>query len=70
MAEAKKDKFKRLATKRVNNLINAMRLVSNLANKSNYEYTEHEVNKIFNAISNSFDELKVKFKNKKNDFKI
>jgi hypothetical protein len=70
MSEPKKEKFKRLAIKRVNSLLNTMRLVSNLANKSNYEYSEEEANKILKAISNSFDDLKVKFKSKKRDFKI
>jgi ABC-type Fe3+-hydroxamate transport system substrate-binding protein len=70
MKESKNDKFKRLATKRVNTLLKTIRLVSNLSNKSNYEFSEDEANKIIRAISNSFDELKSKFKSKKDDFKI
>ena len=70
MKESKNDKFKRLATKRVNSLLKTLRLVANLSNKSNYDVSEEDANKIIRAISNSFEELKSKFKSKPNDFKI
>jgi len=70
MKESKNDKFKRLATKRVNSLLKTFRLLANLSNKSNYEFSEDDANKIIRAISSSFEELKSKFKSKPNDFKI
>jgi hypothetical protein len=70
MKESKNDKFKRLATKRVNSLLKTIRLVSNLSNKSNYDFSEQDANKIIRTISSSFEELKSKFKSKPNDFKI
>jgi hypothetical protein len=70
MNETKSEKFKRLATKRVNALIKNMRLVSNLANKANYEYSEDDSNKIIRAISKSFDDLKSRYKSKDKSFKI
>jgi len=70
MNETKSEKFKRLATKRVNALLKNMRLVSNLANKANYEYSEDDSNKIIRAISKSFDDLKSRYKSKDKSFKI
>lgn len=70
MVETKSEKFKRLATKRVNALIKTMRLVTNLANKANYEYSEDDSNKIIRAISKSFDDLKSRYKSKDKSFKI
>ena len=66
----KKQNFKRLAEKRVTNILNAIRLLGNLSNKNNYEYTEQEIDKIFKTIQASLDTSKAKFKNKKIQFKL
>ena len=58
--------FKRLAEKRVNNVISGLRLIGNLSNKNNYEYTDQEIDKIFKALQVSLEESKNKFKNNKN----
>jgi hypothetical protein len=70
MSESKSEKFKRLAVKRVNALLKNIRLVTNLANKANYEYSEDDANKIIRAISNSFDDLKSRYKSNNKSFKI
>jgi hypothetical protein len=70
MSESKSEKFKRLAVKRVNSLLKNIRLVTNLANKANYEYSEDDANKIIRAISNSFDDLKSRYKSNNKSFKI
>ena len=44
----KKIKFTDLANSRVNKAIRLLRLISNLANKSHYSYTQDEADKILN----------------------
>lgn len=48
----KRKKFIELAQKRVNRLLDDIRLVGNLSNRSNYEFTDEEIRKIFLAIEN------------------
>lgn len=58
--ESKADRFKRLAEKRVNATLKQMELIGNLSSGS-YEYTEEQVNKIFDTIQESLDSVKAKF---------
>jgi hypothetical protein len=55
-------KFKKLAENRVNNAIKQIRLVGNLANKSNYTYDEQQAKQIINTLSSEINELKIRFK--------
>ena len=48
--ETDRDKFVRLATKRVNNALKAIQLIGNLSNRGNYEYAERDVERIFAAL--------------------
>lgn len=57
----KKDRFKRLATARTNEILKKLRILSNCANRSAYEYSEEEINKIFVAIERAAKESKSKF---------
>jgi DNA-binding transcriptional regulator GbsR (MarR family) len=54
-SKLKKDRFKRVASKRVDNLLSGFRSLSNCSNTNNYEYTEDDVQKMIKAIK---DELK------------
>lgn len=54
-------KFKELAEKRVNKTIKDLGLVGNLANRSNYSYTEQDVKKILKALKDALDETRAKF---------
>ena len=56
-----REKFVRLATKRVSNALKAMQLIGNLANRSNYDYTEADVQKIFKALHDELSASKKKF---------
>lgn len=60
--DTKKEKFKKLAEKRVGNAIKNIRLVGNLANKSHYNYTEEQVKKIFSTLTKELETMKAKFK--------
>ena len=57
----KRAKFVELANKRVNAAIKAVRLVGNLGNRSNYEYTEEDARKMMRAIQRELDVAKTKF---------
>lgn len=63
MAETDRQKFKRLAEKRVSNMLKTIRLVGNLSNKSNYDYTSNDVEKIFSVIQRELKTCRAKFAN-------
>ena len=58
----KKKEFIRLANKRVNKTINYIRLVGNLANKTNYTYEDKQASKIVSALELEIRMVKDKFK--------
>lgn len=57
----KKDRFKRLATYRTNEVLKKLKVLGNCSNRSAYDYNEEDINKIFNAIDKSVKETKAKF---------
>ena len=65
----KKENFKRLAEARTEKALAMIDLIGNLSNKSFYEYTDEEVDKIFKAISQSVESNKNKFKKNKDNKK-
>lgn len=62
--ENKEEKFKRIATARTLRVLEDLRLLSNCANRGNYAYTEHDINKIFNEIQNEIKRTKALFSKK------
>lgn len=54
-------KFRSLAELRVNKARNYIRLIGNLSNRSNYYYTDEEVQQIYRALRKSLDEMKARF---------
>ncbi len=59
--ETKRDKFVRLAEARTNKIIDMLQLLGNCSNTSVYDYTQQDIDKIFNAIENEVRETKKKF---------
>lgn len=59
--ESHHDRFKRLAGKRVIRTIKDIRLIGNLGNRNNYEYTNDEVEKIFRALDKELKLARAKF---------
>jgi hypothetical protein len=57
----KRGKFVELAEARVNRAIKDLRLISNLANRSAYDYEEDDVKKIFRALQKELDTAKARF---------
>lgn len=69
--EAKRERFKRLATYRTNLVIKRLKVLGNCSNRSAYSYTKEEVNKIFNEITNELKVIKARFTFKeKKEFKL
>ena len=61
MKESKRERFHRIATNRTNRIIDQLRLLGNCSNRSNYEYTDEEVKKIFAAIEAELKSQKTRF---------
>lgn len=57
----KRSRFVELAEKRVNRAINDLRLIGNLANRHNYEYTDADARKIVVALDAELKVLKQRF---------
>lgn len=72
--ETKRERFVRLAEARTNKIIDMIQLLGNCSNQSQYEYTQKDVSKIFNAIQNELDTAKKRFNKqesqKGNKFKL
>lgn len=59
--ETKREKFVRIAEARTNKIIDMIQLLGNCSNQNQYEYTQKDVNKIFNAIQAELDEAKKRY---------
>ena len=61
--ESKKDRFQRLAEKRTNDVLERLRILGNCSNKGQYEYTQDDIQKIFNTIEKEAKVIRLKFRN-------
>jgi hypothetical protein len=69
--ETKNNRFKRVATKRTNEILDKIRILGNCSNKSSYDYSDEEINKIFSTIEKQLRLAKSKFiDNKSNKFEL
>ena len=69
--EKKKERFKRLASYRTNEVLKRLRVLSNCANRSAYDYNEEDIEKIFNVIAQKVKGAKSKFHfPKEKEFKL
>lgn len=68
--ESKNDKFKRLANKRVPAALEKIKLIENLSNKNNYEYSKKEADEIIKALNKSVNNLKQSSNQTTHNFKI
>lgn len=59
----KRDKFVRLAENRTSRALHAIRTIGNLANKSNYEFTERDVRMIRKALVAEIEAMTSRFSN-------
>lgn len=70
MTETRRQRFKRLAVPRVNKALNQLRILGNLTNKSYYDYTEEDVDRMFKALDSQIKALKGKFHTGPTKFKL
>jgi len=59
--ENKRANFKRIAENRTNKIIDQISLLGNLSNSSYYEYTDDQIEAIFDAIQEELDKQRAKF---------
>lgn len=59
--ESKPDRFRRIAERRVTEALRVFRLIGNLSNRNNYEYTDAEVRQILDALEGEMRRLKQRF---------
>ena len=61
MNNLKQENFKSIANNRVNKIVDLISKLHNLSNTSFYEYTDAQINEIFNLIQNELDKQKQLF---------
>jgi hypothetical protein len=61
MSETRHERFKRLAEARTNIIIQRIKILGNCSNRSSYDYTSEDIDKIFNAISKYLKDTRAKF---------
>jgi len=60
--EDRNTRFKRVASRRTEKVLDDLRVLGNCANKSIYNYTDDDIAKIFYNIENQLRSIKVKFR--------
>tara|TARA_B100000989_G_C19447914_1_gene430378 strand:- start:635 stop:856 length:222 start_codon:yes stop_codon:yes gene_type:complete len=62
MNESKHERFKRIASKRMQNTLKEMSRLTNCSNTNTYEYTNRDVQKMIKTLNEKIQELRVAFK--------
>lgn len=72
MNETKREKFIRIAENRMNNVLKGIELLSNLSNKSVYDYDKKDIDKMLKALNNAINNFENSFgiNEKSNKFKF
>jgi hypothetical protein len=63
--ESDRAKFTKLASARVSKALKDIQLIGNLSNRSNYDYTDEDVAKIFKALSEELSASRHRFETAK-----
>lgn len=58
---SKRNRFEKVASKRVQYIIDKLDLLSNCANRNNYDYSEDDVKKMFAVIRDQVRKAELKF---------
>ncbi len=71
----KRERFVELGEARVRKAAQMLRLIGNLSNTSNYDYSQEDAQKIFSALDNEMKLLRAKFqaalsRREKDEFKL
>lgn len=70
METVKQQNFKRIAENRTEKIVNLISKLHNLSNSSFYEYTDEQIDKMFDIIQKELDKQKEEFKSKEKNKKI
>ena len=71
--DKKRERFVRIAEKRVNKILDYLDTLGKCSNRRNYKYSEKDVAKMFSEIEAKTKEIKILFQNssrRKNRFKL
>ena len=60
--ESKLQRFERLAQKRVTEALRRLRLVGNLSNRANYDYSDDHIRQVIDALEAELKQLKNRFR--------
>lgn len=66
MLEDRRERFVRLANKRVNRALDTIRLIGNLANTAYYEYTDEDVRRVMKALEEEVRAARQRFESSPN----
>lgn len=66
MNSIKRERFEKVASTRVQKIIDMLNLLQNCANTNNYEYSEKDVDLMFNEINKAYKDAKAAFVSAKN----
>lgn len=70
MDNIKQQNFKRIAENRVEKIVGLISKLHNLSNTSFYDYTDEQIDKMFNIIQEELDKQRDEFKKKGKNKKI
>lgn len=59
--EDKRERFKRLVQRRTNRVLKSLKILGNCADRSRYEYTKEDVERVFAAVDRRLNKTKVRF---------
>jgi hypothetical protein len=59
--ESRQARFKRIASKRTNDIIRRIQILGNCSNRSTYDYAEEDINKVFAAIDKEVKKARARF---------
>ena len=63
--DEKRARFKKLAEKRVDSALDKLRLISNLADRANYDFSDEDARKIVKHLRDGVAEIEAHFKRSK-----
>ena len=59
--ESKRGRFKRLVPRRTSRALKSLKILGNCADRSRYEYTKKDVERIFTAVDRRLNKIKARF---------
>ena len=70
VSESREGRFKRIASRRVQEILSKLRLLGNCSEKANYSYDTEQVRKIFSTIDNELKRIRALYNKSKSKDKF